>query len=117
MVWLGQGKADSPAVGRAGRSGDAECRAMLATHEMLKKMKQEELSEEVAGSVAFHTSGVPCLSCVGVACQFKRCYPRVRFCFTFMNRPLSEGVEPAPQAHMQMAPKTPRRSEPRGAGG
>ena len=24
VVWLGQGKADSPSVGRAGRSGDAE---------------------------------------------------------------------------------------------
>ena len=25
VVWLGQGKADSPSTGRAGRSGDAEC--------------------------------------------------------------------------------------------
>ena len=24
VVWLGQGKADSPSIGRAGRSGDAE---------------------------------------------------------------------------------------------
>eukprot|EP00435_Cladocopium_sp_Y103_P015612 s1012_g3.t2 len=42
VVWLGQGKADSPSTGRAGRSGDAECRAMMATHEMLKKVVLEE---------------------------------------------------------------------------
>ncbi|CAE7902250.1 unnamed protein product, partial [Symbiodinium microadriaticum] len=115
VVWLGQGKADSPTVGRAGRSGDAECRAMLATHEMLKKLIQEEGREDISGSLAFHTSGVPCLSCVGIAAQFKRCYPRVNFCFTFQNRPLSETDDgmadsvgmgaPNPQS---MAPKTPR---------
>ncbi|CAL1144722.1 unnamed protein product [Cladocopium goreaui] len=117
VVWLGQGKADSPSTGRAGRSGDAECRAMMATHEMLKKVVLEEGSDEVSGSVAFHTSGVPCLSCVGVAAQFKRHYPRIRFCFTFMNRPLSEreGVlddAPAMEPSMfSMAPKTPRRND------
>eukprot|EP00434_Breviolum_minutum_P010336 symbB.v1.2.009120.t1/scaffold572.1/size185581/9 len=113
VVWLGQGKADSPSVGRAGRSGDAECRAMMATHEMLKK----ENDGEVSGTLAFHTSGVPCLSCVGVAAQFKRHYPRVRFCFTFMNRPLSEredssagGVDAsAGVLAPNVAPKTPRR--------
>lgn len=116
VVWLGQGKADSPSVGRAGRSGDAECRAMMATHEMLKKVVQEENDGEVSGTLAFHTSGVPCLSCVGVAAQFKRHYPRVRFCFTFMNRPLSEredgagGVDAsAGVLAPNVAPKTPRR--------
>jgi len=39
---------------------------------------RQEGSDEVSGSVAFHTSGVPCLSCVGVAAQFKRHYPRIR---------------------------------------
>ncbi|CAJ1339419.1 unnamed protein product [Effrenium voratum] len=110
VVWLGQGKADSPAVGRAGRSGDAECRALLATHEMLKKVTQEE-GQEVSGQVAFHTSGVPCLSCVGVAAQFKRNYPKVGFCFTFMNRPLSEREEGRTAMgvpNVAMAPKTPR---------
>ncbi|CAE7449712.1 unnamed protein product [Symbiodinium sp. CCMP2456] len=88
---------------------------MLATHEMLKKLIQEEGREDISGSLAFHTSGVPCLSCVGIAAQFKRCYPRVNFCFTFQNRPLSETDDgmadsvgmgaPNPQS---MAPKTPR---------
>ncbi|CAE7403734.1 unnamed protein product [Symbiodinium sp. CCMP2592] len=88
---------------------------MLATHEMLKKLIQEEGREDISGSLAFHTSGVPCLSCVGIAAQFKRCYPRVNFCFTFQNRPLSETDDgmadsvgmgaPNPQ---NMAPKTPR---------
>eukprot|EP00435_Cladocopium_sp_Y103_P032887 s426_g8.t1 len=83
----------------------------------------QEGSDDVSGSVAFHTSGVPCLSCVGVAAQFKRHYPRIRFCFTFMNRPLSEreGVDDAPamEPSFSMAPKTPRRRttalQPRGA--
>ena len=38
----------------------------------------QENDGEVSGTLAFHTSGVPCLSCVGVAAQFKRHYPRVR---------------------------------------
>eukprot|EP00931_Biecheleriopsis_adriatica_P021663 TRINITY_DN14106_c0_g1_i5.p1 TRINITY_DN14106_c0_g1~~TRINITY_DN14106_c0_g1_i5.p1 ORF type:complete len:612 (-),score=108.42 TRINITY_DN14106_c0_g1_i5:73-1908(-) len=121
VVWLGQGKADSPSVGRAGRSGDAECRAMLATHELLKRTVMEEGTDDITGSVAFHTSGVPCLSCVGVAAQFKKCYPKVKFCFTFMNRPLSErddnddgaiGMPPPQAAGQAMTPKTPRLAVP-----
>eukprot|EP00933_Yihiella_yeosuensis_P043044 TRINITY_DN37761_c0_g1_i1.p1 TRINITY_DN37761_c0_g1~~TRINITY_DN37761_c0_g1_i1.p1 ORF type:complete len:811 (+),score=145.95 TRINITY_DN37761_c0_g1_i1:34-2466(+) len=115
VVWLGQGKADSPTVGRAGRSGDAECRAILATHEALKQAVQEEGTDNVTGSLAIHTSGVPCLSCVGVAAQFKRCYPRVSFCFSFVNRPLSErdplegGADLGVSAPSGSAvPKTPR---------
>ncbi|CAK9021591.1 unnamed protein product [Durusdinium trenchii] len=118
VVWLGQGKADSPSIGRAGRSGDAECRAILATHEMLKKVKEEEGFSDVSGTLAFHTSGVPCLSCVGVATQFKRHYPKVSFCFTFMNRPLSEREESMTEAsavvpNVALAPKTPRRTRAR----
>lgn len=86
VVWLGQGKADSPAVGRAGRSGDAECRALLDTHSLLKQATQEEGTSQVAGEVAFHASGVPCLSCVGIAAQFKRCYPSLAVSFTFAQR-------------------------------
>ncbi|CAE8702724.1 unnamed protein product, partial [Polarella glacialis] len=116
VVWLGQGKADSPNAGRAGRSGDAECRAMLDTHEVLKKAIQDEGTDEIVGSLAIHTSGVPCLSCVGVAAQFKRCYPKVSFCFTFMNRPLAER-EPDVDADFgasvgqSVNPKTPRVTE------
>lgn len=115
VVWLGTGKADSPSVGRAGRSGDAECRAMLSTHEILKQAIQEEGTDAVTGFVSFHTSGVPCLSCVGVAAQFNRCYPKVNFCFTFMQRPLSErwdvvddNTMVAVPSQSMLAPKTPR---------
>eukprot|EP00913_Durusdinium_trenchii_P006530 g6134.t1 len=99
-------------------AGDAECRAILATHEMLKKVKEEEGFSDVSGTLAFHTSGVPCLSCVGVAAQFKRHYPKVSFCFTFMNRPLSEREESMTEAsavvpNVALAPKTPRRTRAR----
>merc|ERR1712232_406717 len=86
VTWLGQGKADSPSVGRAGRSGDAECRAMVDTHQVLKKLMLEHGNTAVSGWVAFHTSGVPCLSCVGIAAQFKRCYPGIAVSFTFAPR-------------------------------
>lgn len=42
-----------------------------------QRLPQED-GGEVSGTLSFHTSGVPCLSCVGVAAQFKRHYPRVR---------------------------------------
>lgn len=86
VTWLGQGKADSPAVGRAGRSGDAECRAMVDTHQLLRRVANERGNARVCGFVAFHTSGVPCLSCVGVAAQFKQQYPEVAVNFTFSER-------------------------------
>jgi len=86
IVWLGQGKADSPSAGRAGRSGDAECRAIVDTHDLIKRAIQEEGTPAVSGLLAIHSSGVPCLSCVGVAAQFKRCYPGVSVNFTFVPR-------------------------------
>eukprot|EP00929_Paragymnodinium_shiwhaense_P091638 TRINITY_DN51541_c0_g1_i1.p1 TRINITY_DN51541_c0_g1~~TRINITY_DN51541_c0_g1_i1.p1 ORF type:complete len:843 (-),score=216.92 TRINITY_DN51541_c0_g1_i1:91-2619(-) len=86
VCWLGQGKADAPTSGRASRIGDAECRCFLDTHEALKRSMQENATNEVHGFVDLHTSGVPCLSCVGVAAQFKRCYPRVSIRFTFAPR-------------------------------
>jgi len=86
VTWLGQGKADSPTVGRAGRSGDAECRAIVDTHQVFRRAMQEHGAAAARGWINFHTSGVPCLSCVGVAAQFKRCYPNVAFCFTFVQR-------------------------------
>jgi len=86
VTWLGQGKADSPNVGRAGRSGDAECRAILDTHHFLRREMQTKGATRVTGSIAFHSSGVPCLSCVGVAAQFQRCYPELHICFTFVQR-------------------------------
>merc|ERR1711924_166870 len=89
MGWLGQGKADSPTVGRAGRSGDAECRALVDTHQLLRRAMQERnvcQPCDVTGMVAFHASGVPCLSCVGVAAQLKKQYPGVTMCFSFSAR-------------------------------
>jgi len=86
ITWLGHGKSDAPSSGRASRIGDAECRAMLDAHGQIVRAVQEQGSADVSGWMSLHTSGVPCLSCVGVAAQFKRCYPRVAFCFTFAPR-------------------------------
>lgn len=95
ITWLGQGKADSPDVGRAGRSGDAECRAIVDTHRILQETLegQSMTSSAAAGWVSFHTSGVPCLSCVGVTAQFKRLYPYVQVHFTFTPREHGWGDE------------------------
>merc|ERR1712008_532238 len=86
VTWLGHGRADSAATGRASRIGDAECRAILDTHQQIVGATQRQGSVRVAGWLALHTSGVPCLSCVGIAAQFKRCYPDVKFCFSFAPR-------------------------------
>lgn len=86
VTWLGHGKADAPTTGRASRIGDAECRAILDTHQLITTAMQRQGRAEVSGWISLHTSGVPCLSCVGIAAQFKRCYPQVAFCFTFAPR-------------------------------
>lgn len=107
VVWLGHGKADSPSVGRAGRSGDAEFRAIDDTYQILKRTMQEQGSESVMGTIEFHASGVPCLSCVGVAAQFKRLFPGLAIHISFEQR-LEVGLELAAAPHDRRArPATP----------
>jgi len=86
VTWLGHGKSDITTIGRASRVGDAECRAIMDAHGQIVAAMQEQGSVPVSGWISIHTSGVPCLSCVGIAAQFKRCYPQVSFCFTFAPR-------------------------------
>merc|ERR1719296_692333 len=86
VFWLGRGKSDAPTTGRASRIGDAECRAMLDAHQQMTAAMMEQGTASVQGWISLHTSGVPCLSCVGIAAQFKKCYPDVAFCFTFAPR-------------------------------
>lgn len=104
VAWLGHGKTDAPQTGRASRSGDAECRAIVDTHGLISRAAAEQGASEVRGSISLHTSGVPCLSCVGIAAQFKRCYPGVAFCFTFAPR--EHGWENGPE--VSAAPLTAR---------
>ncbi|CAK0885430.1 unnamed protein product [Prorocentrum cordatum] len=77
---------------------------MVDTHMTFRRLMQERGVTAVSGEVSFHTSGVPCLSCVGVATQFKRCYPQVAFNFTFSPREVVEG----PDVAVAVAPHTPR---------
>lgn len=86
VTWLGHGKSNAPSTGRASRIGDAECRAIVDTHQLISKVMLEQSTSNVHGWLALHTSGVPCLSCVGIAAQFKQCYPQIAFCFTFAPR-------------------------------
>merc|ERR1712151_421971 len=100
----------------AGRSGDAECRAIVDTHRILQETLegQSMTSSAAAGWVSFHTSGVPCLSCVGVTAQFKRLYPYVQVHFTFTPREHGWGDELQTSASSSARP-APKNVAERGA--
>ena len=90
------------APGRRALGGEAPCRALLDAQRALRgALQAQELAPEaVEGSLELYASGVPCLSDVGIAAQFQRCYPRVTVCFTFADGACSwEGLDIAAVPH------------------